>query len=82
MIAQPGVESAARDDQPKIWHEEGGTNWASAATVSMAPLPRMSAWRAIATWNVGRPVDVDAYDQMLEPLSETLNVSTLRGGMR
>ena len=59
LIDQAGVELEERDDQPNTWHVEGGTNCASAATVSIFPVPNESACLAMSTWNVGRPVEVD-----------------------
>jgi hypothetical protein len=35
----------------------------------------------MSTWKVGRPVDVEAYDQMFSPESDTLNVSTKMGAL-
>lgn len=79
LIDQAGVELDDKDDQPKTWHVEGGTNCASAATVSILPMPKESACLAISTWNVGKPVEVDWYAKILLPLSVTLKVSTITG---
>jgi hypothetical protein len=69
LIVHAGVGVEASEDQPNTWHVLGGTNCASAATVSMLPTPKLSAWRAMATWKVGRPFDVLSYAQIFSPLS-------------